>query len=43
MCAEKDPAVCNRTILVCRHLREENIKINHILEDGTLEDNRDTE
>lgn len=43
MCAEKDPVACHRTILVCRHLRAPWIDIWHILEDGTLEDNRDTE
>jgi uncharacterized protein (DUF488 family) len=43
MCAEKEPAECHRMILVCRHLRGENIEIKHILEDGSLEDNRDTE
>jgi uncharacterized protein (DUF488 family) len=43
MCAEKDPAVCHRTILICRHLRAEDLEISHILEDGNLEDNRDTE
>jgi len=30
-------------ILVCRHLRGEDIEIKHILEDGNLEDNRYTE
>jgi uncharacterized protein (DUF488 family) len=43
MCAEKDPLTCHRMLLVCRNLREENIHIRHILEDGSLEDNRDTE
>ena len=43
MCAEKDPAICHRTILVCRHLRSEEFEIYHILEDGSLEDNRNTE
>jgi hypothetical protein len=43
MCAEKEPAECHRMILVCRHLRGEDIEIKHILEDGNLEDNRDTE
>ena len=43
MCAEKDPLTCHRMLLVCRNLREENIHIQHILEDGSLEDNRDTE
>lgn len=43
MCAEKDPIACHRTILVCRHLRSDEIKIRHILEDGSLEDNSDSE
>ena len=43
MCAEKEPAECHRMILVCRHLRGEDIEIKHILEDGNLEDNRYTE
>ena len=43
MCAEKDPIQCHRTILVCRNLRAPNVTIKHIMEDGELEDNRDTE
>jgi uncharacterized protein (DUF488 family) len=43
MCAEKDPLTCHRMILICRNLRGEDILIRHILEDGSLEDNRDTE
>ena len=43
MCAEKDPLTCHRTILICRNLRGGDITIRHILEDGTLEDNRVTE
>ncbi len=43
MCAEKDPLTCHRMLLICRHLRGENVLIRHILEDGSLEDNRDTE
>jgi uncharacterized protein (DUF488 family) len=39
MCSEKDPATCHRTILVCRHLREEGTQIRHILEDGSVEEN----
>ncbi|MBW1782793.1 MAG: DUF488 domain-containing protein [Deltaproteobacteria bacterium] len=39
MCSEKDPIACHRTILVCRHLRTEGMKIRHILEDGSLEEN----
>jgi len=37
LCAEKDPLTCHRTILVCRQLRTDDISIQHILEDGTIE------
>ncbi|MBD0345114.1 MAG: DUF488 domain-containing protein [Coleofasciculus sp. Co-bin14] len=37
MCAERDPLTCHRSILVCQHLRTFNLKINHILTDGSLE------
>ena len=37
MCAEKDPITCHRAILVCQHLREFSLDINHILQDGSLE------
>jgi len=43
MCAEKDPLTCHRMLLICRNLRGGDIFIRHILEDGSLEDNRDTE
>jgi len=43
MCAEKDPLTCHRTILICRHLRNYNLEIRHILEDGSLENNSDSE
>lgn len=43
MCAEKDPITCHRMLLICRNLRKDDIVIRHILEDGSLEDNRDTE
>ncbi len=39
MCSEKDPIACHRTILVCRHLRDPNVCIRHILDDGALEEN----
>ena len=42
MCAEKDPITCHRGILICRHLRHEGITIQHILEDGSIEDNEDS-
>jgi uncharacterized protein (DUF488 family) len=37
LCAEKDPIMCHRTVLVCRHLRKDPIEIRHILEDGSIE------
>jgi len=37
MCAEKDPVMCHRTILVCRPLSGASIRIAHILENGALE------
>ena len=43
MCAEKDPMVCHRTILVCRHLKKAGLDIVHILENGGLESNGETE
>lgn len=43
MCAEKDPLTCHRMLLICRNLRGDDIVIRHILEDGSLEDNRDAE
>jgi uncharacterized protein (DUF488 family) len=37
MCAEREPLDCHRVTLVCRHLREEDLAIAHILADGALE------
>lgn len=37
MCAEKDPLTCHRSILVCRHLKKDLDRIQHILADGTIE------
>jgi uncharacterized protein (DUF488 family) len=37
MCAEKDPISCHRTILICKHLRQLDIQIDHIIDDKTLE------
>ncbi len=42
VCAEKEPLDCHRTVLVCRHLREE-FQIVHILADGTTENHSQTE
>lgn len=36
MCAEADPLVCHRTILVCRHLEAMGFTIQHILPSGQL-------
>jgi uncharacterized protein (DUF488 family) len=44
MCAEKDPLRCHRTLLICRHLREDFAgRIRHILADGALESHEDLE
>jgi uncharacterized protein (DUF488 family) len=43
MCAEKEPLDCHRTILICRHLRDSDLQIKHILADGSLEDHAHTE
>ncbi|MCA9252337.1 MAG: DUF488 domain-containing protein [Phycisphaerales bacterium] len=43
MCAEKDPLTCHRTILVCHALRCDELDIQHILADGSLESMNDAE
>ena len=43
MCAEKDPIDCHRTALICKYLKKYDIDIKHILSDGSLEDNNETE
>jgi uncharacterized protein (DUF488 family) len=43
MCAEKDPLMCHRTILICRYMRNEGVSIKHILADGSLETNAELE
>lgn len=43
VCAEKDPLVCHRMILVCRHLRGEVGPIAHLREDGSAESHADAE
>lgn len=42
MCAEKDPIVCHRMILVCRNIKTK-VAIQHILENGSLESNEESE
>jgi uncharacterized protein (DUF488 family) len=43
MCAEKDPLYCHRMILICKNIREKEVDILHILEDGSYEKNADAE
>jgi uncharacterized protein (DUF488 family) len=43
MCSEKDPVSCHRMILVCRHLKGNDLQILHILQDGSLETNEAAE
>ncbi len=43
MCAEKDPMMCHRTILICRNLRGQSIEIKHIIDDQTIETQTDLE
>lgn len=41
LCAEKEPLVCHRGILISRYLCEHGISVLHILEDGSLENHED--
>lgn len=41
LCAEKDPLVCHRTVLISRHLAKRGAAIAHILEDGRLESHQE--
>jgi uncharacterized protein (DUF488 family) len=43
LCAEKDPITCHRTVLVCRHLRQDGLAIRHILSNGAIETQRQAE
>ena len=43
MCAEKDPMMCHRTILICRNLRGQGIEIQHIIDAQTTETQADLE
>ena len=40
LCAEKEPLVCHRGILISRHLHEIGMMVRHILEDGSVEDHQ---
>ncbi len=45
LCSEADPLACHRTILVCPELKaiRPNLRINHILGDGSLESHEEAE
>jgi hypothetical protein len=45
LCAEADPLTCHRTILICRELKavRPDLRINHILGDGSLESHEEAE
>lgn len=43
MCCEKDPYDCHRFVLVSRFLKEEDVKIRHILADRTVLENAELE
>ncbi|MBF0468549.1 MAG: DUF488 domain-containing protein, partial [Desulfamplus sp.] len=43
MCSEKDPITCHRMILICRKVRDNDIQIHHILDNGELESNKEAE
>jgi uncharacterized protein (DUF488 family) len=43
MCAEQDPIICHRAILVCQHLRKSGLEIRHILKAGNLENHENLE
>lgn len=41
LCAEKEPLVCHRTLLIARELERNGIEVGHIHANGTLEPHRD--
>ena len=43
MCAEKDPITCHRAVLLCQHLKNYNLEINHIHPDSSLESHQQLE
>lgn len=43
MCAEREPLDCHRTVLVSRWLQKRGATIRHILADGSIEPNEETE
>jgi uncharacterized protein (DUF488 family) len=43
LCRERDPLECHRLHLICRYLAPERLDIRHILPDGRVEPQRETE
>jgi hypothetical protein len=43
LCRERDPLECHRLHLICRHLAPQRLDIAHILPDGAIEPQRETE
>lgn len=43
LCAEADPLECHRFVLICRRLKGPNIQIHHILMNGALESQDESE
>ena len=43
MCSEKDPISCHRTILICKYLRQLDLEINHIIDEKTIESQKQLE
>jgi len=43
LCAEKDPITCHRTLLICRELARQGIRVKHILFNGSIEDQIESE
>lgn len=43
MCAEKDPITCHRSILICHQLKADDVEIKHILWNGKIEHNTQSE
>jgi uncharacterized protein (DUF488 family) len=41
MCTEKDPLDCHRTLLIARQLKMRDIRVDHILADGSIESQED--
>lgn len=37
LCAEKEPLHCHRSILIARHLQERGARVQHIIDENTLE------